>query len=171
MFISMIAALGRNRVIGKEGQLPWHLSADLKHFKKTTMGKPIIMGRRSCESFKTDIGSALPLPGRRNIIISSQTGYPVPAGCDLVNNLQSALELVANEPEIMIAGGTRVYKEAMPLASRMYLTFIDENFNGDTFFPVWNENEWEIVKEETFEPDKENKYFYRFVTFERVNQL
>ena len=128
MKISIVAAMGHGRVIGSENQMPWHLPADLKHFKAVTMGKPVVMGRKTYES----IGK--PLPGRRNVVVSRQQDLKIP-GCDVVMSFDAILDLLHKQPEVMVIGGGSIYEQAMLRASRMYLTFIDTNVKGVTFFP------------------------------------
>lgn len=159
MIISIIVATTRSGVIGKGGDIPWHLPADLAHFKATTMGHPIIMGRVTHES----IGKAL--PGRRNIIITSDNSY-VSEGCEVVGSLEEALELVKNEAEVFIIGGQSIYKQALPLAECIYLTEVDAEIEGDKFF-VYDPNEWHIVSSESHKADKKNPYNYRFITLEK----
>jgi len=160
MIISLIVAMANNRVIGKDNKMPWHLPADLAHFKKITMGKPIIMGRKTYES----IGRAL--PGRRNIVITRQN--ITLAGCDVFHSLDDALGAVADESEVMIIGGGYLYQRALALAERLYLTLIDLNVDGDTFFPAWNENEWKEIANEQHSSNEKNPYAYRFVTLEKI---
>lgn len=126
--IIVIAAMAANRVIGRDGRIPWHLPADLHHFKQTTMGHPLIMGRKTYES----IGGAL--PGRRTVVVSREQAGPA-IGCETVQSLEEALRLLANEEKVFIAGGGEVYRQAMPLADRLVLTVIDRSYAGDTFFP------------------------------------
>jgi dihydrofolate reductase len=128
MIISIIAAMAENRVIGRENQLPWHLPSEHRRFKAITMGHPVIMGRRTFES----IGH--PLPGRTNIIISGQVDYAA-KGCIVVNDLQAAIMACEGADEIFICGGEAVFREAMPFADRIYLTIVEEEFDGDAFFP------------------------------------
>jgi dihydrofolate reductase len=128
MVISIIAAMGENGVIGRGNEMPWNLPSELQRFKERTMGHPIIMGRKTFES----IGH--PLPGRKNIIISGRQGF-APEGCIVVRDLRSALTAAEGADEVFICGGEAVFREAMPLADRIYLTIIDEEFAGDAFFP------------------------------------
>jgi len=128
MLITIIAAMGENRVIGRDNAMPWDLPTDLHRFKERTMGHPIIMGRKTFES----IGH--PLPGRKNIIISTTEGFQ-PEGGVVVRDLQQALAAADGADEVFVCGGEAVFREALPLASRIYLTIIDEEFEGDTFFP------------------------------------
>lgn len=160
MSIAIIAALGNQRVIGYQNQLPWHLPADFKHLKLITMGKPIIMGRKTYES----IGK--PLPGRTNVIVTRNTNYQV-AGCVIVNSLAQALQATQAEPEVIIFGGTEIFKQALPLAQRLYLTWVHADFVGDTFFPAWNEHEWCEIERQDFKADEKNSYDYSFVTLDR----
>ena len=160
--LSMIAGMAHNRVIGKDNQLPWHLPADLGWFKRTTMGKPIIMGRKTHES----IGK--PLPGRQNIIISTNTDLQL-AGCDVVNSPEAAIELVSNEPEIMVIGGALIYELFLPHVDRLYLTQVDAEVDGDAFFPDYEAvAEWQTVFREDHVADKKNGYNYSFQQLNRI---
>lgn len=134
MFVSLIAAVARNRVIGVGNRLPWRLPADLRRFRAITWGKPIVMGRRTHES----IGRAL--PGRRNVVVTRRG--PVLDGCERADSLAAALAMTAGAPETVVIGGERCYREALPLAQRMYLTRIDADFEGDAWFPDWDPAEW-----------------------------
>lgn len=162
--ISIIAALDKNRLIGSTKGLPWYLPADLVHFKKVTLGKPVIMGRRTHET----IGK--PLPERKNIVLTRDEDFRAP-GCIVVHSTEEALRKAAEHPpaggEIMIIGGGQIYKEFLPLTDRMYLTLIDHEFTGDVYFPEFDWNEWREVKREEHEPDSKNPYKYTFVTLER----
>lgn len=155
MKISLIVAKSKNNVIGNNNQLPWHLPADLAHFKSITMGKPIIMGRKTYDS----IGK--PLPGRRNIIISRNKKLKL-AGCDVFHSIDDALNAVKTEQEVMIIGGANLYLQALSRANTIYLTVIDAEFSGDTFFPELNNNEWKLTLEEKHFKDERNKYNYFF---------
>ncbi len=155
--------MGRNRVIGKDNSLIWHLPADLKHLNETTLGKPIIMGRKTFES----VGK--PLPGRTNIVISRNSDYPAP-GCLLATSVEQAVAMISGQPEIFIAGGEEIYKQALPLAEKMYITVIDHVFDGDTFFPDFPVEEWEITEEKKHDADELNRYSMVFLTYERSNK-
>ncbi|KPV92237.1 MULTISPECIES: type 3 dihydrofolate reductase [unclassified Pseudoalteromonas] len=158
MIISMIAAMANNRVIGLDNKMPWHLPADLQHFKKVTTGKPVVMGRKTFES----IGR--PLPGRRNIIITRNSQYNA-QGIETVTTPEAALELVKAEEEVMIIGGGNIYQQFLPSADRLYLTFIDLEVEGDTQFPDYQAvATWENVDEQANKPDEKNQYSYKFVT-------
>lgn len=156
--ISLIVAMANNRVIGKDKQMPWHLPADLAHFKAVTLGKPIIMGRKTYES----IGR--PLPGRRNIVISRNRDYKA-EGCDTVTSLEEAIGLVNDVEELMIIGGGHLYSQTLSQADRLYLTFIDLDVDGDTQFPKFEQLTLTEVKREKHHKDEKNPYDYQFVDF------
>lgn len=155
--ISLIAAMDKNRVIGNDGGIPWHLPSDLQHFKAMTLGKPMIMGRATFDS----IGRAL--PGRRNIVLSRQPGV-VCKGCDVYSNLDDALASTDPNDEVMIIGGATLYKLCLPKASRMYLTLIDTSVPGDTYFPQWSSDEWEVTSQE---PGEENGLSFVYQTLDK----
>lgn len=159
MIVSLIVAMTREGVIGRDNQMPWHLPADLAYFKQTTLGKPVVMGRNTFSS----IGK--PLPGRRNIIVSTSL-RDAPAGTELVASPAEALALVADEAEVMIIGGGQLYAAFMPLASRLYLTLIDASLEGDTRFPEVGD-EWRLVSEQWRPADERNAYECRFQRLER----
>jgi len=150
--------MANNRVIGKNNQMPWHLPADLGHFKAVTLGKPVIMGRKTYES----IGR--PLPGRRNIVISRNSGYTI-EGCETAVSLEDAMKLVNGVNELMIIGGGHLYSQALLLADRLYLTFIDLDVDGDTQFPEFEHLNLTEVKREKYLKDEKNPYDYQFVDF------
>ena len=158
MRIAMIAAMANNRVIGKNNQMPWHLPADLKHFKKVTLGKPVIMGRKTYQS----IGKAL--PGRRNIVISRQSGL-LSADADWVQSIEQALALVQHEAEVMVIGGAEIYRQVLPMADTLYITDIDLSVEGDAFFPDYQAAaSWNEQSSEFHQPDPQNPYSYCFRT-------
>ncbi|MEK7507909.1 MAG: dihydrofolate reductase [Patescibacteria group bacterium] len=166
--ISLIAAMGKNRVIGKGGALPWKLPADMKRFRKLTSGHPVIMGRKTCES----IGR--PLPNRMNIIVTLRAGYSAP-GCEIVSSLEEGISrarLAAGSDEIFIIGGGEIYKQAIDrdLAEKIYLTVIDKDFDGDAYFPEIDESKWKLVKREERELDTENAYHHSFLIFEHTTR-
>ena len=156
--LSLVAAIARNRVIGIGGRLPWHLPEDLRRFKRLTMGAPVIMGRRTHES----IGR--PLPGRRNIVVTRQAAARW-AGCTVVPSLPAALALAADAPEAFVIGGAELYAEALPHASRLYLTLIDATYDGDTWFPEFEASAWREVSREP--GIAASGLPYSFVTYER----
>ncbi len=161
MNLSIVVAASTNNVIGKDGTLPWHLSEDLKNFKKITMGKPIVMGRATWES----IGRAL--PGRKNIVLSRNPALQAP-GCEVVTNLSGALEAAGDADEVMIIGGGQIYLEALPVANRIYLTRVEREIDGDTFFPALDINEWNTLKQESYPVNEDRKIAFEIVTLERI---
>ena len=161
MKISIIVAMALNRVIGRDNGLPWHLPADLQHFRQTTMGKPILMGRKTWES----IGR--PLPGRTSIIITRDPDYTA-AGAVVVNTIDAALHAAARHGEIMVIGGAELYRQVLPLAGTIYMTLIHDEIAGDTFFPELEGDEWLEVERNDFEPDEKNPHEYSFIVLERV---
>ena len=152
--------MGRNRVIGVDGGMPWHLPADLKHFKAVTMGHPVVMGRRTFES----IGKAL--PGRRNVVLSRSLDR-APDGCEVAASLAEALAVLEPGP-VMVIGGGQLYRNALPVASRMELTFIDAAPQGDTQFPVWNHADWTLAAMHRRPSDAENPYALVFCSLSRA---
>lgn len=160
MKISLVVAMDRNRLIGNDGKLPWRLPADLKQFKARTMGKPIIMGRRTHES----IGR--PLPGRHNIVLTRQRQYSAP-GCTVAHSIPQALEAAGDAEEAMVIGGSAIYRQFLPLAGRIYLTLIDAAFSGDTHFPEIDWEEWKVISEEERLPDARNPHPFRLLILER----
>ncbi|VAW88936.1 Dihydrofolate reductase [hydrothermal vent metagenome] len=158
--LSLIAAMASNRVIGINNTLPWHLPADFKHFKAVTMGKPILMGRKTYES----IGR--PLPGRKNIIITHNTSYSA-QGCIVVNSIDEALAQTKDDAEVMVIGGASFYQQTLPIAQRIYLTIIHHEFEGDTHFIELDNTTWKEIDRLDYEPDEKNSYPYSFLTLER----
>ncbi len=150
-----------NGAIGINNQLPWKLSSDLKYFKKITLGKSIIMGRKTHES----IGR--PLPGRQNIIISRDKSYSA-LGCLVFNSVQEALQSLERDNEVMIIGGSSMYRELLPSADKIYLTLIDHTFEADTFFPELNPSQWQQVSKQSITDDPLVAYTYHFIILQRV---
>ncbi|MFT5529977.1 MAG: dihydrofolate reductase [Alteromonadaceae bacterium] len=160
--LSLIVATANNNIIGKDNTMPWHLPADLAYFKKTTLGKPIIMGRKTFES----IGR--PLPGRRNIVISRDINYQA-AGVEAVTSVDHALALVADIEEVMVIGGGAIYAHCLPAATRLYVTHIQADIEGDTQFPLFDvENDWQKVGSEYFKADEHNAYDLDFAIYQRI---
>ena len=159
MIISMIAAMANNRVIGKDNQMPWHLPADFAWFKRSTMGKPVVMGRKTYDS----IGR--PLPGRLNVVISRDANLEI-EGVTTVTSIEKALELVSDVEEVMIIGGGSIYESCLPKADKLYLTYIDFDVDGDTQFPDWGEG-WKQSFSDTYLADEKNKHNMEFVILER----
>ena len=159
--ISLIVAMANNGVIGRDNRLPWRLPADLAHFKRVTMGKPMIMGRKTWES--------LPglLPGRRHIVITRDQAYQA-EGCTLAHSLDEALEAAGNVPEVMVVGGGTIYKESLPRADRLYLTQVDLEVEGDAHFPEIDFSQWRELKRETHAADDSNPHSCIFLELERI---
>lgn len=158
--ISLIVAHDAGRVIGKDNAMPWHLPGDLQYFKQQTMGKPVIMGRKTFES----IGR--PLPGRRNIVITRNEAYVV-EGIEVVHSLQEALALAADAPEKMVIGGEQIFTEALPLAERLYITHINATFEGDTFFPAYPQ--FQLVQQQPALTANEG-FTFRYCIYEKNAQ-
>jgi dihydrofolate reductase len=157
--IYLVAALARNGVIGAQGKLPWHLPEDLQHFKKLTLGHPVIMGRRTWASL------GKPLPGRENIVVSRQPGFEAP-GASVAVSLQAAVALCAGEPLAFVIGGAEIYAAALPLADGLVLTEIDADYEGDTRFPDWERKAWRASQVETH--TSRDGVRFSFVLYERA---
>ncbi len=160
MIISIIVAVDENNGIGKNNDLLWHMPADLKHFKDTTSGHTVIMGRKTFDS----VGK--PLPKRRNIIITRQTGLEIP-GAEVVGDLPSAIALCDENEEVFIVGGAEIYKMAMDITDKIYLTVIKGVFGADTFFPAIDPDIWKETEAVSFEADEKNASGYTFSTLIR----
>jgi len=163
--ISLIVAASTNNAIGKNNQLLWHLPKDLKFFKNTTWAMVVIMGRKTFESVNK------PLPGRLNIVVTTNTAWKA-EGVKVATNLAEAIALAKGESfkEIFIIGGGEIYKQAMPLADKIYLTRVHVELDGDTFFPVIDEREWELISKEDFEKDDKHAYDFSFQTWVKEEQ-
>ena len=159
MKVSMIAAMAKNRIIGIDNRMPWHLPADFMWFKKSTMGKPIVMGRKTYES----IGR--PLPGRLNIVLSRDENLNI-EGVTCVTSINEAKTAAGDIEELMIIGGGSIYQACLPGADTLYLTFIDADIDGDTQFPDWGEG-WNQTHSEMYLKDEKNQYDMEFVVLER----
>lgn len=161
MTLSIIAAMDQNQLIGKQGKIPWSLSADLKYFKKTTMGAPIIMGRKTFES----IGS--PLPGRKNIILTRNKDYKA-EGCEVVHSKDKILdEFLQKKEEAFIIGGAEIYKQFLAYCDNLYLTIIEDQFSGDTYFPEIDWEKWDKISEQKVTTDSDNPYSYSYHIYQR----
>lgn len=166
MRLSMIWAMTRNRVIGVAGDLPWRLPDEMRHFMRTTLGKPVIMGRRTFESMDE------PLPRRRNIVLTHARDFQ-PVGVEVVHELSDALELAREScategcDECLIIGGAEVYALGLPLADRLYETVVDADLEGDTFFPAFDESDWQEVDSEFHPADDRHRYAYTTRVLER----
>ncbi len=159
MKLSLIVAVDRNNLIGRNNQLPWHLPADLAFFKRTTMGAPMLMGRRTWES----IGR--PLPGRTSIVITSDPDYRA-EGAIVVHSVDEGIRAAGDAPELFVIGGARLFADTLPRADRIHLTRIDHAFEGDTWFPGIGDD-WREVRREEHGPDERNAYPYTFILLER----
>jgi dihydrofolate reductase len=157
--IYLVAAVAKNGIIGKCGKLPWHLPEDLQHFKKLTLGHPILMGRRTWESL------GKPLPGRENIVISRQAGFEAP-GASVARSVEGAIALCVGEPVAFVIGGADLYAATLPLADGLVLTELDRDYDGDTRFPDWDRKAWRVSQKETH-TSREGVRF-DFVLYERV---
>ncbi len=162
MRVSAVVAASQNGVIGKDGGLPWHVSSDLKLFKEITLGKPVIMGRRTWESLPKK-----PLPGRRNIVITRNRDY-VAEGADIARSVDEALSLCHGETEVSIIGGGQIYADVMDRIDRIYLTRIHLDVEGDTFLPDMPENEWREVERREFEKGPRDDAAFSLIVYDRV---
>lgn len=158
--ISIVVAMASNRVIGLDNAMPWHLSADLKRFRRLTLGKPILMGRKTRES----IGRAL--PGRLNLVLTQSKDYVAP-GCVVVHDWQEVADLCAGYPELMVIGGASVYEAALPWARKIYLTLIHHDYPGDVYFPAYPEEDFREVSRENVDSDPEFPWPYSYLVLER----
>ncbi|WP_405229288.1 dihydrofolate reductase [Lentisalinibacter sediminis] len=158
--VSLVVAAAANDVIGVDNRLPWHLPEDLRRFRDITMGKPIVMGRRTHES----IGRAL--PGRRNIVLSRRPGFSA-EGCEAADGLDAALALAQDADEVMVIGGAALYREALPLARRIYLTRLHRPFEGDSRFPSLDNADWRAAERQDFPGGEERELGYSYLTLER----
>ena len=161
MRLSIVVAMDDNRLIGSKNQLPWHLPADLAYFKKLTTGKSILMGRKTYDS----IGR--PLPNRRNIVITRNANISIP-GCEVVSSIDHALELTKEDSEVMVIGGASLCEQLLPKVNRLYITKIDGEFEGDVFFPKYDDFDWLEVSCESHPKDNSNAYSYKFIVLDRV---
>ncbi len=163
MKISLLVAMSENRVIGRDGALPWHLPADLKRFKKLTLGHAVIMGRKTYLSIVESLGR--PLPKRRSFVLSRDPAYRAP-GAEMASSLEQALEL-AGDAETFVIGGASVFAEARPLADRLYLTRVHAEVSGDVFFPEIDADSWHLVSEEYHPADDRHVYPFSFLVYEQ----
>jgi dihydrofolate reductase len=157
--IFLVAAVAANGIIGAAGKLPWHLPEDLKHFKRLTLGRPVIMGRRTWESLPG------PLAGRENIVVSTRAGYQAP-GAAVASSLEAALALCAGEDVAFVIGGSRLFQESIPIASGLVLTEIKKDYPGDTWFPDWDRSQWRESQRESHVAAGGTKF--DFVLYERA---
>ena len=162
--ISLIVAASANNVIGLRGELPWRLPDDLRRFREITMGKPVVMGRKTWDS----IGR--PLPGRQNIVITRQKDFEA-EGCDVVGSVAEAMTAAGDAGEVMVIGGSQVYELFLPDADILYVTRVHAEVDGDVFFPEVRETEWRLIDEEHHAADDRNDYAFSFRRFERVGRI
>jgi dihydrofolate reductase len=160
MHISIVVAMDQDQAIGVNGSLPWHLPEDLKYFKRITMGKPIIMGRKTHDS----IGR--PLPGRENIVVTRNPQYRA-QGCTVLSSIQAALKHCEGQAEVMIVGGSSLYADALNYANRLYLTEVHAAVGGDVFFPAFDRADWQECARESYQSDDKNPYAYSFTVLDR----
>src|SRR4051794_38181463 len=154
--------MAANRVIGRDGQLPWHLPDDLKHFKSLTMGHPIIMGRRTFES----IGRAL--PGRRSIVVSRTLSESPAAGVEIAGSIEDAIERAGlTDATVFVIGGAAMYEAAIPLAAKLHLTELDDPIDGDTFFPAFDRSKWHVAEESRHDRDARHAMAFTFRTYQK----
>jgi len=158
--LSLIAALAENRVIGRAGQLPWRLSADLVRFRKLTMGHHVIMGRKTYQSLPSD------LPGRKLVVLSRDAGF-APQDCQVATCLADAIGIAKDDHELFVIGGESVFAEAIPLATRLYLTQVHASVDGDTFFPEFDWSRWTLVEDSPMAADEKNEFSYSFRRYEK----
>lgn len=163
MSFSIIVARSRNGVIGKNNELPWRLSSDLKRFKTLTVGHPVVMGRKTYESILVRLGK--PLPERENVILTRQKDFSAP-GCLVINNL-AEIENLAKGKEVFIIGGAEVYQLTLPKTDKVYLTLVETEVDGDAFFPPLEESAWQLIKQEKHLADEKNDYNFEFRIYER----
>lgn len=165
MTISLIAALAQNRVIGKNNDLPWHLPDDMKYFMQTTKTHHVIMGRKNYDSIPEKFR---PLPNRTNIVVTRQKNFEAP-GCLVVNSIEEALSIARNnnEDEVFIIGGSEIYAQGLAFATRLYLTEIQSDIEGDTYFPSFAKSEWKEVSRKHHSADERHAYSFDFVVYEK----
>ncbi|WP_169081564.1 dihydrofolate reductase [Paenibacillus sp. PL91] len=160
MAIALIAAMDRNRTIGIENKLPWRLPAEMAYFKRMTLGKTVLMGRKTFESLPK------PLVDRRNVVLTRQQDFQ-PEGCEVVHSVEEALELCKND-ELMVIGGADIYAQMLPYADTILLTEVDTIIEGgDAFFPAFSESQWQIMESDSRDSDEKNRYAFTFQTFKR----
>lgn len=157
----MIAALAENRVIGKDNQLIWRFPNDLKRFKKLTLGHHVLMGRKTFESVNR------PLPGRTNVVITRQKDYQAP-GCIVVHTLEEALRKAENDPQPFVIGGAKIYELALPYADTMELTYIHHAYEGDTYFPEWDPQAWQLTAREAHPADEKHPHAFEYRTYQKA---
>ncbi|MBE2243165.1 MAG: dihydrofolate reductase [Burkholderiaceae bacterium] len=164
MKLALIAAVARNGCIGRDGELPFRLPEDQQHFRRVTIGHPVIMGRKTWDSLPPRFR---PLPGRRNIVVTRNPRWQ-PDGAEAAASLQAALASVGHEPAAFVIGGGELYREALPRADELVLTEIDRDIDGDTFFPAWDRSQFEMLNRETHHAAPPNDFDFAFATYRRI---
>ena len=167
MIISLIAALSKNSVIGKNNDLPWRLPADMKYFMQTTSGHCVLMGRKNYESLPPKFR---PLPNRTNLLVTKQKDY-IAEGCLIFHAIDEAVEFAKQqgEPELFVIGGAEIYKATLPIADKLYLTEIDAMIDGDTYFPAFDKSKWKETSRTRHAPDEKHKFAFDFVVYQSTN--
>ena len=160
--LSLIVAMTRRGVIGRGGTLPWKLSADLQRFKALTMGHHLLMGRKTYESL------GRPLPGRTSVVITRQTNLQLPLDVLIAHSFEAALGFAASDDQPFVIGGGEIFREALPRAVRMHVTWVEADIEGDTYFPEWNPAEWRLVESERHSADAKNEYDTTFCVYDRI---
>ena len=161
MLISMIAAMDKNMLIGNGPDIPWQIPADRRHFRDMTLGKPVVMGRKTFETLKRPLGK------RRNIILTRNMAYKAPQGCIVAHSMEEVMKRSQEAEELMICGGAPIYQAFLPHANRLYITQIHATFEGDVYFPAFDITAWQEMKRIDGEPDDKNPYPYSFLFLER----
>lgn len=162
--MSYVVAVSRNGVIGRDGTLPWRIPSDLKHFKAITMGKPVVMGRKTWDSLPRK-----PLPGRRNIVVTRQKGY-IAEGAEVARGVDEAIAACETEPEVAVIGGGEIYRALWPVVDRLYLTEVDLAVEGDTVFPAIKPDEWREVSREFHPREEGDSAAFTFRVLDRVKK-
>ena len=162
--ISTIVAMAKNNVIGKGGDLPWKLSADLKHFAKITKGHTVIMGRKTYESIFQRLGHGL--PERKNIVITSQTDFQAP-DCFIMPSISETIKNLPPEEEAFVIGGGKIYEQFLPITDKLYITEVLADIEGDTFFPTYNKEDWKLISSESYKKDEKNSFDFNFLELVR----
>ena len=161
MNIAITVAMTPQRLIGKDNRIPWHQPADLQRFKKLTMGHPLVMGRKTFESLPKI------LPGRQHIVLTRNENY-IAADCDVVTSWERVKEITTDASFVFVIGGAGIYRYALPIAKNLYITIVHAELEGDTYFPEWDESNWQEVKREFREKDEKNKYDMEFILYTRI---
>ena len=159
--IALIVAVAKNNVIGAENIIPWYCPADLQYFKRTTMGAPVLMGRKTYQSLKIK-----PLPGRQNIIVTRDKNFQVES-CDIVYDIEEGLQLACKEERVFIIGGEDIYQQVLDRAEELYITYVDVEVEGDRYFPAISIADWQLIKEEHHAADDKNPHDLRFIQLVR----